>query len=180
MPSTLPNARHLVVPDLPDPGRGKAEPLGVRLARPIDDLLLQLRAELPSLDPPREVHLLRRVQQRDLPDLLQVHPDRVVGGRLERVDLDADLRHGIGVVPGKLDDLDARGVQVVGQLRENVLDLIGRDLRQCLEDVARCDEAAFAAEHDELFLDLIEAVGVRNRFAGRAQRGSSSCVGSTA
>ena len=58
------------------------------------------RYELPRLDPPGEIHLLRRVQQRDLADLLQVHPNRVVGRRLERVDLDADLRHGIGVVPG--------------------------------------------------------------------------------
>ncbi len=103
----------------------------------VSDLLLELRAELPRLDPPGEVDLLRRVQQRDLPDLLQVHPDRVVRRRLERVDLDADLRHGIGVVAGKLDDLDALGVQVIGDLREHVLDLIGRDLRQRLEDDRR-------------------------------------------
>ena len=125
-----------------------------------DDLLLELRAELPGLDPPREVDLLRRVQQRDLPDLLEVHPDGIVGRRLEGVDLDADLRHGIGVVARKLDDLDALRVQVVRDLCEHVLDLIGRDLGQRLEEIARRDEATFAAEHDELLLDLIKALRI--------------------
>ena len=68
---------------------------------------------------------------------------------------------------------------MIGELCEDFLDLIGCDLRQCLEDVAGCDEAAFAAEHDELFLDLIETCGVGYWFARRAQRGSSSFVGST-
>ena len=168
----------LVVPDLPDPRGGEPEALGVGLALH-RDLRLELRAELPGLDPAGEVDLLRRIQQGDLPDLLQVHPDRIVRGRLERVHLDPDLRHGVRIITRELDDLDALGVEMLRQLREDVLHLVGCDLRERLEDIAGSDEASFAAEHDELFLDLVEALRVSRWLAGRAQRGSSSCVGST-
>ena len=50
-------------------------------------------------------------------------------------------------------------------------------IRERLEDIAGSDEASFAAEHDELFLDLVEALRVSRWLAGRAQRGLPAASG---
>src|SRR6266480_6518242 len=94
----LAERRELVIADLPDVRRGQPEPLRIGLTFR-DDLRLQLRAELPRLDPASQIHLLGAGQQRDPPDLLEVHPHRVTRRGLETVDLDADLCHRIRVVP---------------------------------------------------------------------------------
>ena len=50
---------------------------------------LQRGGELAGLDPARQVDLLGGVEERDLADLLEVHPHRIVRRRPQQVDLDA-------------------------------------------------------------------------------------------
>ena len=90
-----------------------------------------------------QVHLLRGVQERDLADLLQVHPDRVVRGGLEQVHLDPHVGGGIRVLAGHLDDLDRLGGQVLLDLRQELFDLLGGEVvdRDRFEQVLRRDEA---------------------------------------
>ena len=113
---------------------------------------LQRGRELPRLDPPRQVDLLCSVQERDLADLLQVHPHRVVGRRLEQVDLDPNLGGGVGVVAGDLDDLDPLGGQVLLDLGEELLDLLGCEIvdRDGFEQVLGGDETALPPFGGEL------------------------------
>ena len=119
---------------------------------------LERGGELPRLDPAGQVDLLRGRQERDLADLLQVHAHRVVRRRAQQVDLDPDLGGGVGVVAGDLDRLDADRGQVLLDLGEDVLDLLGREVvdRQGFQQVLGGDEAALPAAGHELFLDLIE------------------------
>ena len=121
-------------------------------------LMLQSRRQLTRLDPPREVHLLGRVEERNLADLLEVHPHHVVRRCAEEVDLDPDLGRGIRVVAGDLDDLDVLGRQMLLDLGEELLDLFGREVldRDGLEEVLRRDESSLAPSGDDLFLDLVD------------------------
>ena len=117
--------------------------LGLVLVAELD---LQRRGQLAGLDAARQVDLLGGVQQRDLADLLQVHPHRVVRRRPQQVDLDAHLGRGVGVVAGNLDHLDALGREVVADLGQELLDLLGGEVvdRDRLEQVLGRDEAALA------------------------------------
>src|SRR6266487_476527 len=108
---------------------------------------------LALLDRLGEDDLLLGGQQRDLADLLEVHPHRIVGRRLQRQLL----------VPGRaglarellrielvhhLDDLDVLVLQVL----EDVVHLLGRhvDRRQRLDHFFVGEEAAFLSLRDEL------------------------------
>ena len=115
--------------------------------------------QLPRLDPARQVDLLRGVEERDLADLLEVHPDRVVRGRLEQVDLDADLGGGVGLLAGDLDDLDALGGEVVLHLGEELLHLLGGEVvhRDGFQQVLRGHETALAPSRGDGFLYLVQA-----------------------
>ena len=121
-------------------------------------LVLHGRRQLPRLDPSRQVHLLGGVEERDLADLLEVHPHHVVRGCAEEVDLDADLGRGIGIVTGYLDDLDAFGRQMLLDLGEELLDLFRREVfdGDRLEEVLRRDESSLAPPGDDLFLYLVD------------------------
>ena len=88
MPSTLPNARTWWSQISQTRVVASRKRLGSGL--PSIEIRAWSSVQLPGLDPAGEVDLLRRIQQGDLPDLLQVHPDRIVRGRLERVHLDPD------------------------------------------------------------------------------------------
>ena len=154
--------RHLVVPDLPDLAHAHLHRVGIDL---LLDLLahmqLQRGGQLSSLDAPGQVDLLRGVQQGDLADLLQIHANRVVGRRLQQVDLDANLGRGVGLLTRHLDDLDALGGEVVAHLGEELLDLLGREVvdRNGFEQVLGRDEATFPPLGGDGLLDLVEAQG---------------------
>src|SRR4029450_3569793 len=62
--------------------------------------------ELPRLDPPSEVDFLGGREERDLPDLLQVHPNGIVRGCLQEIDVELALGGRVDLVAGDLDDLD--------------------------------------------------------------------------
>ena len=78
--------RYLVVPDLPDLAHAHLHRVGI-------DLLLDLLAHMQLQRGGQlstsfcQVDLLRGVQQGDLADLLQIHANRVVGRRLQQVNL---------------------------------------------------------------------------------------------
>ena len=135
---------------------------------------LQVGGELPRLDATRQVDLLRRVQQGNLPDLLQVHPDRVVRGRLQQVDLDAHLGGGVGLLAGDLDDLDALGGEVVLDLGEELLDLLGGEVvdGDGFQEVLGGDEPALAAASGDGLLHLVQA----HQLTSRLGQGCSSGV----
>ncbi len=99
----------------------------------IDTILLlgqlpELGRELARLDPPREIDLLGGGQERDLADLLQVHPDGIVRRRLQEIDVELALRGGVDLVAGDLDDLDPLAPQVLLDLGQELLDLFGREV----------------------------------------------------
>ncbi len=120
--------------------------------------LAELGGELPGLDPPSQVHLLSGGEERDLPDLLQVHPDRVVRRRLQQVDVDLALRGRVDLVAGDLDDLDPLAAQVLLDLGEEVLDLFGREVldRDGFEDVFGGHEAPLTSASGDLFLRFFQ------------------------
>ena len=64
-------------------------------------------------------------------------------GALQQVDLDAHLGGGVGVLAGDLDDLDALGGQVLLDLGQELLDLLGGEVvdRDRFEQVLGGDEA---------------------------------------
>jgi hypothetical protein len=163
----------LVVANLPDLLDHELHRLGVGLAV-LGGLVLQRGRQLARLDAPREIDLLRRIEQRHLADLLEVHAHRVVGRRAQQIDLDADLRGGIGVVAGDLDHLDALGGEVFLHLCQELLDLLLREVvdGDGFEEVFGGDEAALPAFDDQLLFDLVEAE--RLGFAGGNAHGRRS------
>src|SRR5262249_50630530 len=169
----------LVVPDLPDLLDEVLQRLRIGLAL-LRDLVLERGREFAGLDPPGQVDLLRRVEQRDLADLLEVHPHHVVGGCTEEVDLDTDLGGRVGVITGNLDDLDALGREVFLDLCEEVLDLFRSEVvdRNGFEQVLGGDETALATAGDDRFLDVVDAGRLACR-RGLAHRGSFAVSGTT-
>ncbi len=116
-----------------------------------------LGGEQAGLDPLGEVDLLLRGQQRDLPDLLEVHAHRVGGRRLERQLLLLTTTPGeqvvlLGVLPTRLENLDALVVEDlqdgVGLLRWQLGRLEGD------RDVLGSEETDLLASGDEV-LDLV-------------------------
>ena len=185
-PLDLGERRELMLADLPDLLDEELEDLrfGFNVFR---DVMLQGRRQLPRLDPPGQVHLLGRVEERDLADLLEVHPHHVVRRCAEEVDLDPDLGRGIRVVTGDLDDLDALGRQMLLDLGEELFDLFRREVldRDGLEEVLRRDESSLAPSGDDLFLDLVdpERLTSSRRFAHQvsfAMSGTTATVYGTA
>src|ERR671923_2595191 len=93
------------------------------------DVAEEVGGHLARLDPHGEVDLLRRGQGGDLADLLEVHADGIVGGRLEAVLLPGGCRRRVlEVFAGNLDHLDALLPQVLLDLAQEVLDLLGADV----------------------------------------------------
>src|SRR6266496_1090033 len=108
---------------------------------------------LALLDRLGEDDLLLGGQQRDLADLLEVHPHRIVGRRLQRQLLVAGraglARELLGIeLVHHFDDLDVLVLQVL----EDVVHLLGRhiDRRQRLDHFFIGEEAAFLSLRDEL------------------------------
>src|SRR4029450_7749213 len=85
-------------------------------------------ANPPRLDPPGEVDLLGGREERDLPDLLQVHPNGIVRGCLQEIDVELALGRRVDLVAGDLDDLDPLAAQVLLDLGEELLHLFGREV----------------------------------------------------
>src|SRR5205823_673111 len=156
-PLDLAERRELMLADLPDLLDQELEDLRLRFDV-FGDVMLQGRRQLPRLDPPRQVHLLGRVEERDLADLLEVHPHHVVRRCAEEIDLDPDLGGGIRIVTGDLDDFDVLPCQMLLDLGEELLDLFGREVLDGdgLEEVLRRDESSLAPSGDDLFLDLVD------------------------
>jgi hypothetical protein len=127
---------------------------------------LRLRAHLAALDPLGEVHLLVRRQQRHLPDLAQVEPQRVEARLDGEVELGRVLRLLLlderpfvreALVVLALDELDA----VVDQVGGEVFELILRELDflHTGDDLVIGEEALLLPRLDELLelLDLGES-----------------------
>jgi hypothetical protein len=118
------------------------------------DVVAERGGHLPGLDPHGEVDLLGRGEQGDLADLFEVHPDGVVRGGLEDVLVPRGRGGGVlQVVAGHLDDLDALLPEVLLDLGEELLDLLGADVldREPLDQVLAGDEAPLPTPgHDEL------------------------------
>jgi len=110
-----------------------------------------------------QVDLLGGGQQRDLADLLQVHPDRVVGGRLQELVVagkaDAAQLGFALLVAGDLDDLDALLAEMVLDLGQEVLDLLGGEVlhREAFEQLLGGDEAALASPGGDQLFRLVDA-----------------------
>src|SRR5439155_25270671 len=127
------------------------EPLAVHLPR-ADDGNEQIAGELPLFDAHAQVDLLRCGQEGDSADLLEVHPDGVVGGTVEEPLPAAPVRTlGVDptllVLPRDVDDLDAFVPQDLLNVREELLDLPGGELSlgQAVEAILRGDEPPRAA-----------------------------------
>jgi hypothetical protein len=131
--------------------------------------------ELPRLDPAGEIDLLGGGEERDLPDLLEVHAYRVVGRSLEEVDLDPHVCGGIRLLPRDLDDLDALAAQMLLDLREELLHLLGGEVvdGNRLEKVLGGDESPLASASGDRFLRFLQAQ-VADRLR---QRCSFGCLG---
>ena len=75
----------------------------------------------------------------------------------------------IGVLAGDLDDLDALGGEVLLDLRQELLDLLGGEVvdRDRFEEVLGGDEAALPPLGGDRFLDFVQAHRrvVQRRFA---------------
>src|SRR5581483_10031815 len=137
------------------------------------------RGELPRLDPAREVDLLRRRQQRHLPDLLEVHADRVVGRCLQQVDVETGGHPGLDeLVAGDLDDLDPLAAQVLLHLGEELLHLLRGEVLDGhrLEQVLGGHEPALASAGGDRLLGLLQTQ-IPGRFG---QRVSSRAEGMNA
>ena len=166
--------RELVVADLPHFDHAHLQRVGVGF-----DLFLgvhlQLHAggHLARLDTPRQIDLLGGVEQRNLADLLEVHAHRVVGGRLQQVDLDAHLGGGIGLFARDLDDLDALAGEVLLDLGQELLDLFGSEVvdGDGFEEVLGGDETTFPPFGGDGLLDLVQARDLAGRHAQRISWG---------
>src|SRR6266545_3795347 len=119
----------LVVADTDHRVHHPAEPLAVHPPREGDGCQ-QIARELPRLEAHGQVDLLRGGQEGDSADLLEVHPDGVVGGTLEKL-LPAAPARTVGldpallVLPRDVDDLDASAPEDLLHVCQELLDLLG-------------------------------------------------------
>ena len=142
-----------------------------------------LGSEEAGLDALREVDLLLRGQQRDLADLLEVHPYRVGGRGLERelLLLLATRRGALGLVlvalGGGVDELDT----LFGQDLQDAVHLLGLELGGLhgRADVFGGDKAGLLALGDEV-LDLVDLGFTRQDGGGHDWRLVISSVGASA
>ena len=109
---------------------------------------LDLDADLPGLDPHGQVDFLGRGEERDPPDVLQVHPYRVVARGLQLLGAREPRAGAVArLLARHLDDLDPLLAEVVLEPGEELLDLFGGEVvvREHLQQVVGCDEPALAA-----------------------------------
>jgi hypothetical protein len=133
---------------LADQGHGvnhEAESLLVDPVRRIDGGK-QLGGEPSGLHPHGQVNLLGGGKQGDSADVLQVHPNWIVGGCVVPAprDLSAFLSLLFGLLPRDLEDLDALLAKVLLHVHEEALDLFAAELvhGKPLEKVLGGNEAA--------------------------------------
>src|SRR5512132_94532 len=126
-PLDLAELLHLMIADRDDRLGHQAKAL---LVDPV--LLLRELAEhgreLARLDAPGEIDLLGGREEGDLADLLQVHPDGVVRGRLQEIHVELALGGPVDLVAGDLDDLDPLAAKMLLDLGQELLDLFGSEV----------------------------------------------------
>src|SRR4029453_16463252 len=105
-----------------------------------------------------EVDPLGGREERDLADLLQVHPDGVVRGCLQEIHVELALGGPVDLVAGDLDDLDPLAAKVLLDLGQELLDLFGREVvdGNRFEQVIRGHEAALTPAGGDLFLRFLQ------------------------
>jgi hypothetical protein len=141
---------------LADQGHGvnhEAESLLVDPVRRIDGGK-QLGGEPSGLHPHGQVNLLGGGKQGDSADVLQVHPNWIVGGCVVPAprDLSAFLSLLFGLLPRDLEDLDALLAKVLLHVHEEALDLFAAELvhGKPLEKVLGGNEALLPPRRDGL------------------------------
>src|SRR5205085_1551628 len=117
----------------------------------------------------------------DLADLLEVHPHRIVRRCLE--DVVVALRgRGLGeVVSGNLDDLDPLAAEVLLDLRQELLDLLGGEVldRNAVQEVFGGDEPALTSAGGDGFFGVFQTQitgGFGHPCSSRWERAARECT----